>query len=153
MNEQLIIKRTASSNEDFQRLVNRLDNELWDELMEDQATYDQYNKVSGLDTVTVIYESGQPVAIGCFKKHDDDTVEIKRMFVVKEYRGRGLSKLVLEELEKWASELGFRYAILETSIHFRIARRLYKNAGYSVIGNYDQYKGLDDSVCMKKSLK
>ena len=75
------------------------------------------------------------------------------MFVEKEYRGKGLSKRVLKELEKWAEELGFRNAILETSVHFETARSLYMNAGYTIIENYDQYKGLDESICMKKVLK
>ena len=153
MEEQLTIKRTNSNNTDFQQLVRQLDNELWNELQEDQATYDQFNKVPGLDTVIVIYEYEKPVSIGCFKKYNDDTVEIKRMFVEKEYRGKGLSKLVLQELEKWAEESGFQYAILETSVHFKTARNLYMNAGYTIIENYDQYKGLDESICMKKLLK
>jgi len=148
-----MIKRTNSDNTDFQQLIKQLDNELWNELQEDQATYDQYNKVPGLNTVIVIYKNDLPVAIGCFKKYSDDTVEIKRMFVDKEYRGRGLSKLVLKELEKWAEESGFRFAILETSVHFKTASNLYMNAGYTIIENYDQYKGLDESICMKKILK
>ncbi|MGZ8542193.1 MAG: GNAT family N-acetyltransferase [Chitinophagaceae bacterium] len=147
------IKRTNSDDTDFQQLICQLDNELWNELKEDQATYDQYNKVPGLYTVIVIYENKRPVAIGCFKKHNDDTVEIKRMFVEKEQRGKGFSKLVLEELERWAEESGFRYSILETSVHFKAARSLYTNAGYTIIENYDQYEGLDESVCMKKELK
>jgi putative acetyltransferase len=153
MKEQLLIKRTNSDNSDFQQLIRKLDNELWNELKEDQATYDQYNKVHDLDTVIVIYENEQPVGIGCFKKYSRDTVEIKRMFVEKQHRGKGYSKLVLKELEKWAEELIFHYAILETSIHFEAARSLYKNAGYMIIENYDQYKGLEESVCMKKQLK
>jgi len=153
MKEPVTIKRTNSDNTDFQQLIRQLDNELWNELNEDQATYDQYNKVPGLDTVIVIYEKDRPVAIGCFKKYSDDTVEIKRMYVVKEQRGKGFSKLVLKELEIWAAESGFRYAILETSVHFKAARGLYTNADYTTIENYDQYKGLDESVCMKKELK
>ena len=153
MDEHLTIKRTNSEDTGFQQLIRQLDNELWNELKEDQATYDQYNKVHGLETVIVIYENEKPVAIGCFKKYSNDTVEIKRMFVEKEYRGKGLSKLVLKELEKWAEESGFRYAILETSVNFRAARSLYVNAGYTITENYDQYKGLDESICMKKQLK
>ncbi|MGZ8559113.1 MAG: nitrate reductase associated protein [Chitinophagaceae bacterium] len=152
MNEQLTIKRTDSNDIDFQQLVGKLDNELWDELKEDQAKYDQYNKVPGLNTVIVIYAGEKPVAIGCFKKYSDDTVEIKRMFVEKGYRGKGISKLLLKELETWAVESGYQKAILETSVYFTTARNLYMNAGYTKIENYGQYKGIDDSVCMKKEL-
>ena len=152
MTEIFDVKRTDSNDPDFQLLIRRLDDELWNELNEDQATYDQFNKVPDLATVIVIYLNATPVACGCFKKHNEGTVEIKRMFVDKSYRGKGISKLMLLELEKWARELKFRYAILETSIHFKTARNLYANAGYIIIDNYDQYAGLEESVCMKKEL-
>jgi hypothetical protein len=60
--------------------------------------------------------------------------------------------MVLHELEQWAIENGFKNAVLETSIFFEVAKKLYRQAGYAVIPNYDQYKGLKDSVCMKKIL-
>jgi len=145
--------RTSANHPDFMYLVSLLDHELWVELQEDQATYDQYNKVPDIKTAIIIYDEEKPVAIGCFKQHNNSTVEIKRMYVDKNYRGKGVSKMVLNELEKWAVEQGFQYAILETSIHFEVAKNLYKNAGYFVIDNYDQYKGLEESVCMKKQIQ
>ena len=152
MNDELKIVRTSTNNPDFVYLVNALDNELWNELKEDQATYDQYNKVPDLPTAIIIYVDEKPVAIGCFKQYNNDTVEIKRMFVDKNFRGKSLSKIILNELEKWAIEEGFKQSILETSIHFTVAQTLYKTSGYSVIANYDQYKDLEESVCMKKRL-
>jgi GNAT superfamily N-acetyltransferase len=122
-------------------------------LNEDQSTYDQYNKVPNIKTAIIIYADEKPVAIGCFKEYNEDTVEIKRMYVDKAYRGKGISKMVLNELEKWATEKDFHYAILETSIHFITAQNLYKQAGYIVIPNYDQYEGLKESICMKKKLQ
>lgn len=152
MEKGLTIKRTNSADPDFQLLVSSLDHELWNELNEDQATYDQYNKVPDLPTVLVLYINDKPVACGCFKQYDEDTVEIKRMFVEKEFRGRGISSIILGALEEWAIESGFSNAVLETSVHFKVARSLYTGAGYQVIDNYDQYAGLEESVCMKKRL-
>lgn len=152
MNTGVNIKRTGSNDPDFQLLASHLDHELWNELQEDQATYDQYNKVPDIKTAVVLYVDNKPVAIGCFKEYNKVTVEIKRMFVEKWYRGQGFSIVVLDELEKWARELNFRYAILETSVHFQAAKALYTGAGYHIIENYDQYKGLEESVCMKKKL-
>jgi len=152
MTGSIIIKRTHTDHPDFQLLVSYLDHELWNELDEDQATYDPHNKVPGLSTAVMVYVSGQPAAIGCFKAYDTSTIEIKRMFVRKEFRGKGLSLKVLEELENWALENGYKKAVLETSIHFTIAKNLYKNSGYSVIPNYGPYHGLAESVCMGKEL-
>jgi putative acetyltransferase len=146
------LKRTTTANEDFQQLVSSLDNELWNELKEDQATYDQYNKVPDIKTAVLVYTGAEPVACGCFKEVGQDCVEIKRMFVQKPYRGKGLSKKVLNELERWAAEQGYRYAVLETSIHFTTAKQLYQTAGFQIIPNYGPYVGLEESVCMKKQL-
>jgi putative acetyltransferase len=153
MSESFAIKRTTTADADFQLLVAHLDNELWNELKEDQATYDQYNKVPDIKTAVVLYDREKPVAIGCFKVYEEVGVEIKRMFVEKEYRGNGCSKQVLSELEKWAMEEGFSSAVLETSIHFATAQILYMKAGYKIIENYGQYTGLNESVCMQKNLK
>jgi len=148
----LKIKRTSTDDPHFTYLISLLDHELWVELEEDQAAYDQYNKVPDLSTAIIIYDDAKPIAIGCYKQYNNDTVEIKRMYVDKHYRGKGISKFVLSELEKWAVENRFKYSILETSIHFDVAKSLYQKCGYVIIPNYDQYEGLQESVCMKKKL-
>lgn len=153
MNEQFTIKRTTGRDPDFEFLIRQLDNELWNEMNEVQATYDQFNKVPDIETVLLIYKNGNVIACGCFKKYGKDTVEIKRMFTIKEERGKGIAAKVLSELEKWAVELNFRYAILETGIKLRSALQLYNKSGYTITENYDQYIGLEQSVCMKKELK
>jgi len=152
MQQNFSLKRTTANDQDFQLLISRLDHELWNELKEDQATYDQYNKVPDINTAVLIYADEKPVACGCFKKYEEETVEIKRMFVEKSHRGLGLSKMILQELEKWAKESGYAFAVLETSIHFKTARNLYEHSGYNTIPNYGQYANLPESVCMKKSL-
>lgn len=146
------IKSTHTADPDFQKLVLLLDHELWDELKEDQATYDQFNHVPEIKTAIIVYNNKEPVAIGCFKKRDDETVEIKRMFVQKAYRGKGLSKQVLYRLEQWAIECAYQYAILETSVRFDTAKNLYLSNGYAITQNYPPYVGLKESVCMKKKL-
>jgi GNAT superfamily N-acetyltransferase len=146
------IKRTTAGDKDFQLLVKELDHELWNELKEDQATYDQYNVVVDIPTAVLIYRNEEPVACGCFKPFDEQTVEIKRMFVKKEHRGKGLSKKILAELEHWAKEKSHRFSVLETSIHFTTARHLYSTNGYAIIPNYGQYANLPESICMKKAL-
>ncbi len=74
------------------------------------------------------------------------------MFVQKAYRGKGLSKQVLYNLEQWAIECAYQYAILETSVRFDTAKNLYLNNGYAITQNYPPYVGLKESVCMKKKL-
>src|SRR6266576_6609123 len=149
MRKKITIKRTTASDKDFQLLISYLDHELWNELNEDQATYDQFNKVTDITTAVLIYINGEPAACGCFKEFDKHTVEIKRMFVQKRWRGMGLSKKILHQLEHWALEKGYHCSVLETSVRFQIARRLYESNDYKIIPNYAPYIGLPGSVCMK----
>ena len=81
-----------------------------------------------------------------------NAIELKRIFVVKENRGQGLSKIIVNELEKLGKVKGYKYALLETGIKQYEAINLYKNTGYQIIENYEPYIGNTNSVCMKKEL-
>ena len=147
---EITIERTNTANPDFQTLIKQLDHELWNELGEDQATYDQFNNVTHISTALVLYSDGIALACGCLKKLDEETGEIKRMYVAKIARGQGLSKKILVELEQWASDLNIKTLVLETSVHFKVAQALYTGFGFNIVTNYGPYIGLPESVCMQK---
>jgi putative acetyltransferase len=152
MGLKINIKRTLSSNEDFNNLIIQLDKDLYTRYQSAQADFDKHNKIELIDTVIVAYDNGQPIGCGCFKNYNSDTVEIKRMFVTASYRGKGISKLILKELENWARDMGFSRAVLETGIKQYEAIGLYNKAGYTRIENYGQYKDITTSVCFDKKL-
>jgi len=145
--------RTTSSNSDFRFLVTALDKDLYLRNGEGQLIYRQYNQVDHIKHVVLIYMDGNPVGCGCFKKFDNETVEIKRMFVLPEMRGKQLAAKLLQELEKWAIEEGYTKAVLETGLRQVEAIRLYTVAGYILTENYGQYIGMEDSICYRKDLK
>ncbi|MEM7478975.1 MAG: GNAT family N-acetyltransferase [Planctomycetota bacterium] len=60
------------------------------------------------------YLNGAPIACGAIRKLEESVGEIKRMFVLPEYRGRGFSKLLLARIEHQAYEAGYRCLRLET---------------------------------------
>jgi GNAT superfamily N-acetyltransferase len=146
------LKRTDSSDTDFVALVVDLDKYLAEVDGDEHDYYAQFNGIEKLRNVVVVYEGDEPVGCGAFKPYSESTVEIKRMFVRPEYRGKKIGAAVLTELESWANELGYRDCILETGHKQKAAVRLYQNSGYQVIPNYDQYAGIENSVCMKKSV-
>ncbi|WP_435357098.1 GNAT family N-acetyltransferase [Emticicia sp. SJ17W-69] len=146
------ILRTNSENPDFAQLVMLLDAHLWEQYPETQAEYDTYNIIETNNTVIIAYNENIAVGCGCFKKLDDENVEIKRMYVKPESRGLGVSHLILAELEQWAKELGFKAALLETLYKQSAAISLYQKRGFKIIQNYGPYVGLDKSICMKKEL-
>lgn len=148
----MTIKRTTSDNPDFNRLVPYLDKYLAVLDGDDHAFYAQFNKSSLLKNAVVCYENDIPVGIGAYKEYDAETVEIKRMYTSTEYRGKGIAKAILNELEAWAQEENYNTAILETGHLQKDAIGLYQKLGYKVIDNFGQYAGVENSVCMKKSI-
>ena len=148
----LEIIRTDGQNKDFIKLIGLLDEELRERYRDIQSLYDRHNKVDRINHVVLIYKDKAPVACGAFKEYDGSSVELKRIFVVRANRDQGLGKLVVRELEKYAKDSGYKYAILETGVKQPEAIGLYKGRGYAMIQNYGPYAGNTNSVCMKKEL-
>lgn len=148
----LRVVRTDGQDRDFGRLIVLLDEDLYVRHGDLQKQYQTHNRVASTSDVVLIYEDGVPVACGAFKEHDRESIELKRIFVVKEARRRGLARLILSELEALGRERGYRYAVLETGLRQLEAISLYQSAGYVEIPNYEPYAGNANSVCMKKAL-
>jgi GNAT superfamily N-acetyltransferase len=145
--------RTTSDNADFAQLIAALDADLYQRNGEAQLKYRRFNKVDLIKHVVLVYVDGKPVGCGAFKKYDDESVEIKRMFVLPEMRGKQLAAQILQELENWAIDEGYCKAVLETGHKQTEAIRLYTVAGYSLTENYGQYIGMEESICYRKELK
>ncbi len=146
------ILRTTSKNPDFKILVTALDQDLAERDGEDHAFYHQFNSIDELQHSIVTYSDGKPVGCGAIKEFDSNAMEVKRMYVISEFRGKGIASGLLIELEQWATELGFTRCILETGKRQPEAIALYHKSGYSTISNYGQYKGVENSVCFQKRL-
>ena len=148
----LKLQKTTSENTDFALLIAELDGDLNGRYGELQAQYNAYNHIEQNNTVIVAYEDNRAVGCGCFKKLDDDTVEIKRMFVKPTHRGQGIAVKIVTELEGWAKSMNYAASQLETGIKQTEAIGLYGKLGYTIIDNYGQYAGNENSVCMRKKL-
>jgi len=142
--------RSETAHADFRALVAQLDKELWDRYPDLQAQYAPNNKVENIRTAIIAYEDNKPVGIGCFRPIDPSTTEIKRMFVLPEFRGKGIAASILAALEKWAQELSFTRTVLESGDRQPEALHLYEKSGYRIIENYGPYAGMPSSVCMEK---
>lgn len=144
--------RTDNSSEDFRALVSLLDAHL---AITDEDEHDFYHQYNGLDEikhVVMAYVGETPVACGAVKHYDKQTVEVKRMFTSAEHRGKGIAMQVLDEMEAWAVELGYHRCLLETGKRQPYAIRLYEKQGYTVVPNFGQYAGMENSVCMEKEV-
>lgn len=147
-----LIQRTNSANASFRELVTMLDAYLAERDGKYHAFYAQFNKLDNIKNTVVCIDKKEAIGCGAFKQYDDTTVEIKRMFVKASHRAKGAATIVLQELEKWAIENNFTSAILETVKNQPDAVALYKKNGYTIIPNFGQYKGVENSICMQKIL-
>jgi GNAT superfamily N-acetyltransferase len=147
-------ERTTWNDFRFKELTDILDKELIGNYGELQKTYDKKNIIKNNSYVVICTDKERPISCGCIREMDDEsTVELKRMFTIKEERGKGIGKKIVEQLEKWAIELKKKRIILETGIKQESAIALYKKIGFEVIENYGEYKGNKNSICMAKDIR
>ncbi|TDH28634.1 N-acetyltransferase [Segetibacter sp. 3557_3] len=146
------LKRTDSTDPDFIALIKRLDAELAERDGSDHAFYATFNKVDQIKHVVVAYEGGLPIGCGAMKAFSGEAMEVKRMYTLPHLRGKGVAKLVLTALEQWAKVLQYQRCVLETGKRRPEAIRLYEKSGYTIIDNYGQYAGMENSVCFQKQI-
>ncbi|PKA83523.1 ribosomal protein S18 acetylase RimI-like enzyme [Ulvibacter sp. MAR_2010_11] len=146
------IIRTNSKNKDFITLVQFLDADLAERDGDEHDFYHQFNKIDHLNQAVVLYENEIPIACGAIKPFEGAAMEVKRMYTAPESRGQGIATKILQELEQWAAELSYKRCVLETGKKQPEAIALYLKNGYSIIPNYGQYAGVENSVCFEKVL-
>lgn len=146
------IQRTTATNNDFVLLIKRLDEDIKVRDGEEHLFHAQYNKTDHIHHVLVAYKNKTAVGCGAIKHFDNQTAEIKRMYVSTDYRGKGIATKILNALELWARELNYKHTILETGVKYHEALALYQKHGYSPIPRYGQYEKMLSSRCFKKSL-
>ena len=144
------IIRTDAKNLDFIRLIYELDAYLKVTDGEDHEFYNQFNGLDNIKNVVIAYKDKQAIGCGAFKKFDDETAEIKRMYVKINHRGYGTAQAILNSLELWALEKDFKKCILETGDRQIEAIKFDFKSGYIRIANYGQYAQMDNSNCFEK---
>jgi GNAT superfamily N-acetyltransferase len=139
-----------------QRLIGALNAELDARYPEEGANHfrlDPEEVSDGRGGFFVAYISGKPVGCGAVRRIESAVIEIKRMYVAPEARGRGVGRQVLRELEAEARRLGATRLVLETGPRQPEALALYSRAGFVEVPNFGEYVGCEFSVCMAKELK
>ena len=144
--------KTPKDNPDFVNLVKQLDQYLATIDGEEHAFYKAFNKSVELDHIMVAYIEDNPVGCGALKHFDQDTLEVKRMFVIPSQRSKGIASQLLMELEAWARALSYKNCVLEVGKRQPDAVHLYQKNGYELIPNYGQYIGIANSLCLRKNL-
>ena len=144
---------TNEKDERFIELTKELDNEYFQRLGDVVKKYEQYNDLNDSHIVILALNWGKPIACASFRLFDKDTIEIKRVYVKKRYRRKGIAYKLVKQLEKLAMEENFKYSIIETGRENVAAINLYKKLDYEIIDSFGIFEGDDLCICMKKQFK
>jgi putative acetyltransferase len=149
---RIAVQRVDVTHPGFRALVLELDADLRARYGAAQDDYAVFNGLGDLQTAVVLSDTTAFVACGCFRPFDTSAVELKRMFVRADRRGRGFAGEVLAEIERWVAELGYTSIVLETGIRQDEAIAFYGKHGFVDIPLFGPYVGMTLSRCMQKSL-
>ena len=101
-------------------------------------------------TFLVALDGGRVVGTGAVRPIDDETAELKRMWLLEAYQGRGIGYRLFTVLAEFARAAGYRRMWLSTDpIVQSRAVRFYERLGFQPIAAYDDS---DDTVFMGRSL-
>ena len=97
----------------------------------------------------ILLDDGYPVATCRFYTVSDSQVILGRLVVLPEYRGQEIGRMVLEEAEKWITELGFKEILIDSRLEAVI---FYEKCGYLHLSDEVKKSGNFDCIGMYKLL-
>ena len=93
----------------------------------------------------------QVIGTVALKKLNDDTAELKALYLDKSYRGQGFGKCLIDIVIKEAEMRVFKSIVLDSMKQYKDARRLYEKCGFSDFERYNDNPYAD--VFMKLDLQ
>src|SRR5262245_9401532 len=143
------------SSDDAQSLIRQLDEDLFRRYPSLQETHGLHPQDLADPNFTFVIAKIDGSAVGCgaLRRLEPGIGEIKRMFVLPDFRRRGIARRILKALESKAHELRYTSVLLETGTGQPEAIGLYKSAGYHEIAGFGEYAGNPFSVCLEKRLR
>lgn len=90
---------------------------------------------------------------GCIglRKIDEQSCEMKRLYVRPQFRGKQIGNLLISTIIKDAKKIGYSYMLLDTLPFLKNAIHLYKNYGFYEIDSYNN-NPMTNSIYMKLDL-
>ena len=146
------LRLTSGDDPKFRALVRKLDQEYVDRFGETALRYQPYNTLEKIEAACLLLVDGTPAACGAIQPLDGDTAELKRVYVLPEFRRRGLARQVVEQLELQALFQGFGRMVMEIGRDIPEAISLYRKMGYREIETLTIFADNKDTLCMEKEL-
>ena len=141
-------------NESYKQKVFDFTDKCFEELgkkFEPDGRHDFYNNIG--DNFVVFYcliDQDKLIGTVALKKLDENTVELKAMYLDRSYRGKGLGRRLMNKIVDEAKRLGYKSIVLDSMSQYKDALRLYERTGFQNTERYNE--NLYADVFMKLDL-
>ena len=141
-------------NESYKQKVFDFTDKCFEELgkkFEPDGRHDFYNNIG--DNFVVFYclfDQDKLIGTVALKKLDENTVELKAMYLDRSYRGKGLGRRLMNKIVDEAKRLGYKSIVLDSMSQYKDALRLYESTGFQNTERYND--NLYADVFMKLDL-
>lgn len=88
--------------------------------------------------ILLAYHEDQPAGCVAIQELETKICEMKRLFVLPDFRGLGIGGLLIASLIQNAQKLGYHKMRLDTHPSMILAQELYRKFGFYEIGRYNQ---------------
>lgn len=151
---EFLITRIDYEHPDSQKLVAEVQAEYVEMYGSgDEAPLSAEDFLAGKGEFFVGYIDDHPIAMGGWRKFDDSAAEIKRMYVIADYRRMGFATQMLRHVEEAIKAAGFQRAILGTGAVQIAAIEMYLRNGYERTAPFGYYQDPEDSRHFGKSFQ
>ncbi len=135
-----------SADKDAINLFSLHDDYMMDFLGDDKWCYTRYSEKENLENIWIMYSDASPIASIAYRRKDDGVGEVKRLYIVNEHRGRGLSKKLLKTVECYAKEQGCNTLFLDTRITLEPAVSVYRSFGFNIVFQQGLYIQMEKNI-------
>ncbi len=146
------LRFVSPKSPDYAMLAKKLDDYYFSLVGDVHLRYADANKPEKMAARIIAYEKDIPVACGCWKSVDEETAEVKRIYVLPEYRRRGIASAIIELLENHICASGYQKILLETARTTGDSKALYLSLGYKEIPYYGSPAGAENCRCFLKDI-
>lgn len=140
------IVSTKNAGKDILTLFSEQDDYMIDFLGDDKKYYTRYSENEHLENIWVIYSESFPIGCIAYRKKAEGTGEVKRLYIRKEYRGKGISKELLRTVERYAQEQGCKTLFLDTRITLEPAVSIYRSFGFKIVFQQGLYIQMEKEI-------
>lgn len=142
----MLISEVKLTDKTVLRLFEEHDDFMISFLGEDSRCYTRYSTNERIDKAWIAYCDGIPVGCIAYRRQDNSKGEVKRIFIRKDSRGKGISKELLKTVEAYAFEQGCKSLCLDTRITLEPAVSLYCSFGFEIVFRQSLYIQMEKKI-------